>query len=205
LQLKINSNFYDTDAIITKFGNSNELLFISLNIQSLQSKYDSLKEFVSNLVNKNVNIAVIALQEVWSISHPDLFNIDGFKFVYKSREKGQGGGVGFYIKNELQFTIRDFIPFIDSQFESLVLETSINNKKYFLCNVYRAPAGLNDESHRDLIENFNNRLEELMNVLNMPHYNTLFFLDSNINLLKLSNSQLAAEYLDTCHANGYII
>jgi hypothetical protein len=86
-----------------------------------------------------------------------------------------------------------------------VLETSINNKKYFLCNVYRAPAGQNDESHRDLIENFNNRLEELMNELNMPHYNTLFFLDSNINLLKLSNSQLAAEYLDTCHANGYII
>jgi hypothetical protein len=44
-----------------------------------------------------------------------------------------------------------------------------------------------------------------MNVLNMPHCHTLFFLDSNINLLKLSNSQLAAEYLDTCHANGYFV
>jgi hypothetical protein len=39
----------------------------------------------------------------------------------------------------------------------------------------------------------------------MPHCHTLFFLNSSINLLKLSNSQLVAEYLDTCHANGYII
>jgi exonuclease III len=85
------------DITIANYSNCNKL-FISLNIQSLQSKHDKLNEFVLKLVNNNVNIAVIALQEVWSLPYPDLFNITGFTFVHKSRDKGRGGGVGFYIK-----------------------------------------------------------------------------------------------------------
>jgi hypothetical protein len=101
--------------------------------------------------------------------------------------------------------VKNMVPFIDSQFENLVLEAYFNNHKYYLCNVYRAPSSSYNESQRDLIENFNNRLEELMTLLNVPHTRTLIFLDSNINLLKLNTSQLSAEYIDTCHANGFIV
>ena len=44
-----------------------------------------------------------------------------------------------------------------------------------------------------------------MNLINKPQYNSLIFMDSNINLLKLNSSKLSAEVLDTCHANGFII
>jgi hypothetical protein len=114
-----------------------------------------------NLINKNVKIAIIALQEIWSVQYPDLFNIPGFSFVYKLRSNGRGGGVAFYVQNDIKFSIKNVVPFIDSQFENLVLEAYINKQKYYFCNVYRSPTSPHNESQRDLIENFNGRLEEL--------------------------------------------
>jgi hypothetical protein len=169
------------------------------------SKFDQLKEFVLNLSQKNVKIVAIALQEIWSVPYPDLVNIPGFKFVYKLRTSGRGGGVGFYVNDVFQFSLLNLVPFVDSQFENIVLETVVDNKKHYLCNIYRAPSSPANESQRDLIENFNSRLEVLMNLTNKPLYNSLIFMDSNINLLQLNSSQLSAEFLDTCHANGFIV
>jgi hypothetical protein len=42
-------------------------------------------------------------------------------------------------------------------------------------------------------------------LISKPNVKTLVFSDSNINLLKLNTSQLAAEYLDTCHSNGFLL
>jgi hypothetical protein len=125
--------------------------------------------------------------------------------VYKLRANGRGGGVGFYVNDDLQFSTVNLVPFIDSQFENITLETVVDNKKIYLCNIYCAPTSPTQESQRDLIENFNLRLEELMNLINKPQYNSLIFMDSNVNLLKLNSSQLSAEFLDTCHSNGFII
>jgi hypothetical protein len=168
------------------------------------SKFDNLKEFVLSLIHNNVKVAAIALQEIWSISYPDLVNIPGFKFVYKLRASGRGGGVGFYVNDNLQFSTVNLVPFIDSQFENITLETVVDNKKYTYVT-FIVPLLVPHKNHRDLIENFNLRLEELMNLINKPQYNSLIFMDSNVNLLKLNSSQLSAEFLDTCHANGFII
>jgi hypothetical protein len=60
-------------------------------------------------------------------------------------------------------------------------------------------------SLRDLIEEYNLRLDELQTKLNSyPHHTSILFSDCNINLLKLNTSQLSSEYLDTSHMNGFI-
>jgi Reverse transcriptase (RNA-dependent DNA polymerase) len=41
-------------------------------------------------------------------------------------------------------------------------------------------------------------------ILTKPKYTSVIFSDCNINLLKINSSPLAAEYLDTCHSNGFI-
>jgi hypothetical protein len=205
LEMQIVSKFFDNDSLIRTYCNSSQPLFLSINIQSLMSKFDQLKDFVLTLLKNNVKIVAIALQEIWSVPYPELVNIPGFKFVYKLRTSGRGGGVGFYVNDDFQFSVLNVVPFVESQFENIVLETVVDSKKYYLCNIYRAPHSPTNESLRDLIENFNSRLEVLMNHTNKPHYNSLIFMDSNINLLKLNYSQLSAEFLDTCHASGFII
>jgi hypothetical protein len=41
-------------------------------------------------MSKNYNITAIALQEMWSVLHPELVNIDGFTLVCKTRGGGRG-------------------------------------------------------------------------------------------------------------------
>jgi hypothetical protein len=92
------------------------------------SKHEQLKNWILSLIKHNVPITVIALQETWSIPHPELVNIPGFRFIYKCRN-GRGGGVGFYIKEEIQFRESHICQFVDSQFENIVVEATICKKK----------------------------------------------------------------------------
>jgi hypothetical protein len=101
--------------------------------------------------------------------------------------------------------IMNVCPYVDSQFENIVIETTICSKKYFLCNIYRAPSSMDNASQRDLIENYCKRLDDLMSKLTQHNFTTLVFSDSNINLLKINTSPLTAEYLDVCHSNGFIL
>jgi hypothetical protein len=116
-----------------------------------------------------------------------------------------GGGVGFYLREELSCNIINPIPFVDSQFEYIAIETTICNKKYYLCNNYRAPQNPNGDSFRDSIETYNNRLDSLLSGLADPRHRIFIFSDCNINLLKLNTSQCTSEYLDTCHENGLLL
>jgi hypothetical protein len=196
--------FYDHESISDRYVNNSHPLFLSINIQSLMSKHEQLKNYVLSLSNANVPIYIIAVQEIWSIHYAELVDIPGFRFIFKNRSQGSGGGVGFYIKDNLQFTEISPVPFIDSQFEYIAIETVISKKKYYLYNIYRAPNSVGNESQCDLIENYNQHLDNLLPMLTKNNYISIVFSDCNINLLKINSSQLTAEYLDTCHANGFI-
>ena len=91
-----------------------------------------------DLVKNCVNVAIIAVQEIWNIQYPELVNIPGYEFVFKSREKVQGGGVAFYVKHGIPFKImKNLSNFVEREFECLTLETTINKKKIILSKVYK--------------------------------------------------------------------
>ena len=71
-----------------------------------------------DLVKNCVNVAIIAVQEIWNIQYPELVNIPGYEFVFKSREKAQGGGVAFYVKQGIPFKIMENLSnFVEREFE----------------------------------------------------------------------------------------
>ncbi len=74
-------------------------IYISINIQSLHSKYEQLVEFISELYAANISVDVIAVQEIWDIRYPELVNIPGFQpLVHKSRRNMRGGSsLGRYV------------------------------------------------------------------------------------------------------------
>ena len=47
---------------------------LSLNIQSLPAKYDSLCSFINELSSSNHNPDIICLQEVWNVQDANMFN-----------------------------------------------------------------------------------------------------------------------------------
>jgi hypothetical protein len=108
-----------------------------------------------------------------------------------------GGGVGFYICDNLKYkVINELSTFIDNEFESLTVEIMFNRKKIILSNYYRPPQANNDS----FLLNLNRHLGSLYH----HNVNTYVFSDTNINLLKLPNSNLAKEYLDVVHSNGFL-
>jgi hypothetical protein len=57
---------------------------------------------INDILAKKIEIVAIVLQETWNIPYPELLNINGFKpLIFKNRRGMRGGGVGFYIKNNL--------------------------------------------------------------------------------------------------------
>ena len=197
-------SYYDFDTFSSKFTNNNAV-FLSLNVCSLMSKHQNLSSTINDLLKKQVKIKVIAIQETWNIPYPDLVNISGFKLYYKTRPNSRGGGVAFYVKDDITCKIKpNLSTFIDKEFECLTVEILLNKKKMLLSNIYRSPTPTVNSTQAEHAENFINHLDIHLSNLSNFNSDTYVFLDSNINLLKLNYSQTPALYLETIFTNGFL-
>ncbi len=92
-ELIIDSKYYDIYSLPTILHDNVSPIFLSINIQSLMSKYDELRSFIVELSGKKIVIDVIAVQEVWEVRQPEILPIPGFQtVVYKTRSNMRGGG-----------------------------------------------------------------------------------------------------------------
>jgi hypothetical protein len=150
----IDSKFYTFDTLCNTPTLIESPLFLSINIQNLNSKHAELCFTIEELQKKNVKIDVIAIQETWEIRYPELVNIPGFQtFVFKNRANMRGGGVGFYVRNGLKFCILDDLsPFEDKIFESLTIKlTNHCNKSVLLTKFVRMSTTDNVNRFRALL------------------------------------------------------
>ena len=128
----LNHKYYDPQNFIYNFKHK-ECIFLSINVCSLMSKHNDLSLFITQLIKNNVNVNVIALQEIWNLPYPELVNIPGFEFIHSMRKNSQGGGVAFYIKQGIPFKIvKNLSIFIEREFECLTIEATINNTEQYI-------------------------------------------------------------------------
>ena len=146
--IAMEAHFYDLDSFIANFKHNNKPFFININVQSLLSKHEKLKNLILTATNKGIVIDLIAVQETWTIKYPHLLNIPGFQpLVFANRTKGRGGGVGFYVREGLSFKVIDSLsPYHDKLFETLTIEiayTADNRAKHYLATtLYRSPSAI---------------------------------------------------------------
>jgi hypothetical protein len=60
--LTINSIYHDTSSFVSAFRNNPLPIILNVNIQSLSSKLDNLKQLIVFFLTNNINIPIIALQ-----------------------------------------------------------------------------------------------------------------------------------------------
>jgi len=95
-QTYINSSYTDTKSFFDNYKKSTNPLLLSIIIQSLNSKFDSLKAFVCAAQCAEVPVDLIILQETWEIKHPDKLMLPGFqRIVHRTRQGGRGGEWGY--------------------------------------------------------------------------------------------------------------
>ncbi|ESO04201.1 hypothetical protein HELRODRAFT_172549 [Helobdella robusta] len=112
-----------------------------LETKSLIHKADELFDYLNNFV---CTFDVVAITETWlNDSTEDLICMNGFKFIGKNRLSKHGGGVGFYVSNNLTFKTRDDLNKLGGlDFETFAIElkTDPSTKNFVIVVLYRPPS-----------------------------------------------------------------
>ena len=196
----------ETD-FLNKYKNQHKPTVLSINVQSLQAKFNSLCTFINSMQVNNCEPDIICLQEIWKIPGSEFFIIDGYHpIVYKSRHSNtQGGGVGIYVKKQLNFSINhDLTIFVDRILESIFIDISINSKKYTIGSMYRPgtqhPTLSSSEQFSQFLELYSAIAEQFNNSSN----NVFVFGDLNIDCLKYGLSNTVSDYVDVLFSHGLL-
>ena len=187
--------------------NNNGLMILSLNIQSLPAKFLDFKEFLGTLSSKNIFPDILCLQELWQFPSCANFSINGYHpLVYKLRgDNVQGGGVGLYIKDTLEFNIKTNIStFYDRIYESLVVEITAKNKcKFNVGTIYR-PGASPSLTHSEQSEQFLEILSNVLEQLSASKVPTYLLGDINIDVLTCNNNSTSNDYLNLLFSHGFL-
>ena len=102
----INTPYHDFDTVglqhLKDYKQNSKFSCMHLNIRSLPDKFDKLKHFLTNLDNEKIQFDAILLCETFlTDTYHDLFNIPGYTFISRHRKHYRQGGVGIYIKNNI--------------------------------------------------------------------------------------------------------
>ncbi len=207
-EINFDSRYFEELEFCKKYRNNDNLSLITWNIQSLNSKFEGLLEFISNLNNFNINLDVLCFQEIFEISNPDFFHLDNYDFYFKTRRGGKkGGGVGIYSKKSLKGKlIEDLCIFEENLFESITVEIEINtNKKALITNIYRPPTNINSNlTPEQQLEKFIDIYGNLQAKLSLLNKNSYILADFNIDILKFQDHNKTNDFLECNFANGYL-
>jgi len=207
LTVKIDGKFHEIEELLRIDNILESPVYLSINVQSLNSKFECLNSFIADLVSKKINVEVIAIQECWNIEYAELLQIPGYHpFIFHQREGMRGGGVGFYIKEYISFEIvQDCSHFENKIFESITLLLSHPcNFKIFVTSLYRSNGTLPNISPNEQKRRFNVHFDGLLSKLSQKRQKSFIFLDSNINLLNSEPNASSHEYLNTILSYGFI-
>jgi hypothetical protein len=196
--LTLSSKFYDIPSLSSDVSIVSKPIYLSINIQSLQSKYEQLLAELSEIENKGIYVEIIALQEIWDVRYHELYIIPGFKpIIFKKRQGMRGGGVGFYIRDNLNAKIiENLSPFENKIIEALTIQLSYpDGKQVLLSCVYRSNGILHNVTQAQQLDRFMNSFAELLSNLQSKKLDSYLFIDSNIDLLNL-RQQSAENYMN---------
>ena len=130
----------------------------------MQGKFDELKDII--LLCKNIDVFCITELFVHEDDTQN-FDIPGYILLQKRTKNGVGGGVGVYIRNELNFVEREDLPGDD--IEAIFVEIKPKQAKSFIVAiVYKPP-----ESSKHLPKHFLQSLTEKIRKLVMKKQNQL--------------------------------
>jgi len=120
-------------------SSKNILTLMHINCRSILGKLNEITNLLEQL-----SVDILAVSETW-LDEPsvDLIHIRGYNFVHRSRTTGRGGGVGLFVKDQLDY---QSVELIDNSmhhhsYEALFLRFPQPNGSYFLSGVVYRPHG----------------------------------------------------------------
>jgi hypothetical protein len=201
----LNCDYYDIKSInnlIHKMKETNFTilqLYISIyiNIRSLSKNFRMLQNTLATL---DTEVDILILSETWLKPHNvDVYNLEGYTHEYVIRNKKSGGGLSFFIKNNIKYSIREDLTVNTDDIEMLWLEVKEENKVFdknlVIGGIYRRP-GVNPNIFIDA-------LSEKLHIIKHQNKNCLYAGDFNLDLLKYKSHTPTNDFLNLNFALSY--
>ena len=200
------SNYWDIDNF-TEILNSkhNNINILSINIQSINAKFDLLKIYIEEYFGSKLDI--ICLQETWLLQNADLsiFALKGYSMVHQGARASKHGGVITYINDELEYSVIEYdgnLSTCDGLFTEIKLikpTRGSENGTLVIGNLYRPPRDLVTDVQRFLTE-----WENLLVFFETKNWEIALCGDFNLDLLKLKEKSHINEYYDLNLSHGFV-
>ena len=192
----------DSDLINILNANTNSFNVLSLNCQSLNSKFDQLLIYLQMLESHGHNFSAICLQETWLSPDVDLhlFQLENYNLISKGTSISKHGGLAIYLHksycySELNNTCASEVS------EKQFIEVTGNGLKsnIILGNFYRPPKDCNEN-----YQTFINELSSVLESFQSTKFEIIITGDFNIDLLKINERPIFNEFLDLILLNGFL-
>ena len=117
----------------------NDLCVLQCNIRGAIGKQHELLDLIKNCTNMNC-VEVVILVETWLTSESEnRFNIPGYTYCGSNRKHKKGGGVGFLIKNNLNYMERLDLKLEHDYIENHFIEIKTTGASIVIGAMYRPP------------------------------------------------------------------
>ena len=181
------------------------LSLFALNCRSLNAHWHDLTELLCSIMHVNFHFDVIGLSETFTIGQTIDYSLEGYhKPIFKCRDEHDDGhgGIGMYIRENIQFKIRDDISvFIPHVMESLFVEINTNKNKttIILGMIYRP-----NTAPRADMDIFMSTLNDINEIISKEKKTSYLMGDFNIDLLKFTAHQKTNAFLNSMLIHGHI-
>ena len=208
------ADYHDTDSFIRhiKSKKGTKFITLSINIESISSKFNKLTAFLETLSKENCFLDAILIQESWlsdedckANSTINLFSIPGYQTIPLGRKCGRKGGLIIYLRDHYTYELRDLYK-TSTDWEGQFIDITHIDKvkltpKITLANIYRPPR---DNYSDRSIDKFLKPMTDIILTLCKEKSTIITGGDFNIDLLMMTSKEKFQEYFDVFVSNGLL-
>ena len=140
-----------------KHDNPNKIMIGHLNINSIRSKFEFLKDLIGN----NIDVLLISETKLNDSFPPGQFMIDGYHVPFRMDRNDRGGGLLLYFREHIP--CKKIIVDFDLLIEVIVIEINLKKRKWLLIGSYNP--------HKNMIQNHLNSIGGKLNDLCLKYEN----------------------------------
>ena len=173
-----------------------------INCRGLSNNWEGFRHLLCELHSEKFAFDFIGVSEAYRCDGDTRLRLPGYHdLISRCRIDGSRGGVGLFIKDNIQYKIRqDLSVFEQHVFESVFVEVDLQSGSNLIVGVIYRP---NTAPKAD-IDKFMSILLEKMDQVNTEKKIGLIMGDMNVDLLKFHIHSKTSDYLDNIFSRGYL-
>jgi len=174
----------------------NNMSLLHLNVRSIPKNFDSLTNYLHSL---NHCFDIIGITETWhSSSTIDLYDMPGYKCIHKYRDTRKGGGVTYYIRNNIDYKVRSDLGDLGVDCDTVFIEC-----KGLHANVKHCIVGLIYRPPNTNVPSFTNAMSVMLSKIRSEKKVCYLLGDYNINILKTDCHHDTSEFVNCMLSHSY--